>query len=114
MTLLNEKFAGLKTKASAIGFSENRQDAADYFEAVFLSANLAAFTGVFEGVFGKALYPSDAPLPAAVKKAIDSRGGIMGKQTLYACIEGNELLYAMLWPWSDGAHITLKSAWTNI
>ncbi len=114
MTLLSGKFTDLKAKAAAVGFSENRQDTADYFEAVFLSANLAAFTGVFEGVFGKALYPSDAPIPPAVKKAIDSRGGIMGKQTLYACVDGNELLYAMLWPWSDGAHITLKSARTDI
>ena len=114
MTLLSEKFAGLKAQASAIGFNENRQDTADYFEAVFLSANLAAFPGVFEGVFGKALYPSDAPIPPAVKKAIDGRGGIMGKQTLYACVDGSELLYVMLWPWSDGAHITLKSARTDV
>ncbi len=114
MSTLSEKFADLKVQAAKIGFNEQRQDTADYFEAVFLNSNLGAFTAVFEAVLGKAIFPSDSPVPAAVKKAIDRCGGVMGKQTLYALAEGTELVFVMLWPWSDGSHITLKTARTSV
>lgn len=114
MSALSEKFADLKVQAAKVGFSEQRQDTADYFEAVFLNSNLGAFTAIFEAVLGKAIFPSAAPIPAAVKTAIDRCGGVMGKQTLYALVEAHELVFVMLWPWSDGSHITLKAARTSV
>jgi hypothetical protein len=49
-------------------------------------------------------------LAAQIQKAIAEFGGIRDGQTLYFGNEDKYSLFAMLWPWQDAEHITLKMA----
>jgi len=39
---------------------------------------------------------------------IEEFGGIRPGQTLYFWNEGKDAVFAMLWPWQDGYHTTVK------
>jgi len=74
-----------------------------------VKAQLDKYLAELNRIFGKASWPSDKPLTADIKKNIARYGGVMAGQTLYAQKEGSRMVFAMLWPWGDQVHITLKS-----
>ena len=94
-------------KVKRISFQEIRADEADIFEAVILKDTLSVLTENLECVFGKAVCPGNV-LSVEVEKKIEPYGGIRGNQVLYFSKRPDFYLFAMLWPWQDGAHITLK------
>ncbi|MFA5100258.1 MAG: hypothetical protein WC547_05200 [Candidatus Omnitrophota bacterium] len=102
-------FSDVKSQVKAIGFETLRTESDTYFEVVFLKAKLAEYSTVLNGVFGRISWPSDSPISAEVKAAIAQYGSVMAGQTLYAMQEGNHIMFAMLWPWGDREHITLKT-----
>jgi hypothetical protein len=104
------QFEQLKTEIKNITFETLRTDGADYFEAVLTREHLSELTSKLEQTFGLPAWPSKTKLSPQVKEKIEEFGGVWEGQTLYfANPEGNFLL-AMLWPWQDGEHITLKIA----
>ncbi|MFA5101272.1 MAG: hypothetical protein WC547_10345 [Candidatus Omnitrophota bacterium] len=98
----------LKMQIKAVGFETLRTESDTYFEVVFLKAKLGEYNAVLNGVFGKIAWPSDSPISAEIKAAITQYGSVMAGQTLYAMQEGSHVIFAMLWPWGDREHITLK------
>jgi len=87
---------------------EVRVDTGDFFEAVLLKADSAGLAGTLNKFFGEPAFPSRNHLPLRISHAIKSYGGINPGQTLYFCASGAGTVIAMLWPWGDGQHITLK------
>jgi len=87
-------------------------DGHDYFEAVFMTKDLAKLTGILEKSLGQPLKPSgkDVKFTKEIRKIVDLIGGLRREQFFYAKSETeNKYLYAALWPWqSDPARITLK------
>lgn len=102
------QFADIKKEVKAAVFDAVRVDSADYFEGVILKKNLEELTARLNGIFGSALWPSENALSQETKDIIKDFGGIMPGQTLYFCRQDNLSIFVMLWPWSDGQHITLK------
>jgi hypothetical protein len=43
-----------------------------------------------------------------MEETVKAFGGIMPGQTLYFKNEGNDTIFAMLWPWQDGIRTTVK------
>ncbi|MDD4940401.1 MAG: hypothetical protein PHE65_00670 [Candidatus Omnitrophica bacterium] len=106
-------FADLKGRIKAAGYETLRTESDTYFEVVFLKAKLEDHTTALNELFGKIAWPSDTPVSAEIKKAIAQYGSVMAGQTLYAEQDGGNVVFAMLWPWGDREHITLKAGETK-
>ncbi|OGX16984.1 MAG: hypothetical protein A3K83_07010 [Omnitrophica WOR_2 bacterium RBG_13_44_8b] len=61
-----------------------------------------------ESFFGPRIWPSDNKLPEEVEISIRECGGIMPDQALYFRKADKKCTFAMLWPWQNGQHITVK------
>jgi hypothetical protein len=103
-------FSQLKTEIKNVAFETVRTDAEDYFEAVITKEKLTELSFTLEKGFGVPAWPSKNRLAAQIQKAIAEFGGIRDGQTLYFGNEDKYSLFAMLWPWQDAEHITLKIA----
>ncbi len=91
-----------------LNFQEVRTNDSDFFEAVLVKAVLADLTKGLEKIFGRAQFPSEKALPLEVEQKVSEFGGIRSGQALYFLKGQESILFAMLWPWQDGEHITLK------
>jgi hypothetical protein len=61
-----------------------------------------------ESFLGPPIFPSKNRLSLEMKRNINAYGGIISDQTLYYSTQGSDTFFAMLWPWSDGQHTTVK------
>jgi hypothetical protein len=103
------EFKTLKADLKGLNFEKLRADEEDYFEAVIVKPLVSSLTEKLDKNFGPAIWPSAGEIPEEAQKAIEDFGGVMPGQTLYFVKQGNTAVFAMLWPWQDGVHITLKS-----
>ena len=102
------KFNELKAELKHIDFDTIRTDGDNYFETVIVKGELAKLTARLEKFFGLPVWPSENQLLPKAREAIKDFGGIKPGQNLYFWSEGNDVLFAMLWPWQDGWHTTVK------
>jgi hypothetical protein len=102
------QFDKLKDEVKTVQFDALRCDADNNFEAVVVQEELEKLTARLEEFFGAPAFPSSNRLTFAMRQAIDGCGGIMPGQTLYFWNQGKEIIFAMLWPWSDGQRTTIK------
>jgi len=89
-------------------FDTLRTDEDNYFEAVVVKGEIDKLKQRLEKFLGGPAYPSADKLPPQTEKKIKEFGGIMSGQTLYFHNEGEKDIFAMLWPWQDGYHTTVK------
>lgn len=89
-------------------FETLRPSSEGVFEAVITKANMDELTALLEGYFGMPVGFAQGEIPLPVRKAIDSSGGIMVGQKLYYASEKDCFIFAMLWPWQDSVHTTVK------
>lgn len=102
------KFEEIMDEVKSIEFDTVRVKDRYYFEAVILRDKLPMLTERLEKLLGKQLCPPRRKLAPDVEKVVGAFGGVMGDQTLYF-LKGKDYSYfAMLWPWSDDCHITVK------
>jgi len=104
------QFSDVRKEMESITFDTLRVDADDYFEAVITNGEIAKLTPKLERLFNLPAPSPQEELPSKVKKVIQDFGGIGGGQTLYFADKGENVIFAMLWPWSDGRHTTVKIA----
>lgn len=102
------EFKGLKEEIKSVNLDALRMDCDNNFEAVILKEELNKLIGRLEKFFGAPAWPSKNMLPFRAQEAIKNFGGILPGQTLYFYNQGNDTIYAMLWPWKDGKRTTLK------
>ncbi|MDD5432644.1 MAG: hypothetical protein PHO70_06650 [Candidatus Omnitrophica bacterium] len=98
----------LRDELKAVTFDSKRLDCDNHFEAVIIKDELEKLVKRLENVFGKPVWPSGKRLSFQLEEAIKSYGGIMPGQTLYFLEEEKKEVFAMLWPWQDGVHTTVK------
>jgi len=108
ITSKNIQFNKDMVKIKNMDFETVRINNNNYFEAVLLKNNLSDLTKNLENIFGAPFCPSEKELPAQMQEIINGFGGVRGSQSLYFFKEGEYYVFAMLWPWQDGEHITLK------
>lgn len=101
-------FETIKKALKEVKFDSLRNDDQDNFEAVIVSGEMNNLIPRLEGFFGPPEFPSKKRLSGKIKENVDAYGGIMPGQTLYYSNEGSDTIFAMLWPWQDKQHITLK------
>ncbi|MDD5348498.1 MAG: hypothetical protein PHT59_07785 [Candidatus Omnitrophica bacterium] len=90
------------------GFEAVRSEQPSYLEVVVTKAHIAAVTEKLNSVFGPPAWPSPNRLSNEMDAVIKNFGGIMKGQTFYFTHISGDAVFAMLWPWSDGDHTTVK------
>lgn len=101
-------FNEIKKEVKNINFDTLRIDRDNYFEAVIVKAELEKLNERLKKFFGDSAWPSVNRLSSQMQEAVRNFGGIMPGQTLYFWDKGSETIFAMLWPWGDGRHTTVK------
>lgn len=103
------EFSQINETMNHVVFENVRVHADMYFEAVLTKDALPGLARNLEQLFGPPIWPGQGkPLSEAIKKVIDDFGGITKGQTLYFYLQSPASFFAMLWPWQDGQHITVK------
>ncbi|MBP7216375.1 MAG: hypothetical protein KBA46_03715 [Candidatus Omnitrophica bacterium] len=98
----------IKAKIKEAGFETLRVDNDTHFEAVFVKKTIGRAVTELEGFLGEAKNITADAVSIEISRIVDACGGIMVGQTLYYAVQGKEVVVAMLWPWSDSLHVTLK------
>lgn len=101
-------FSELIKEVKAVSFEEVREDETSIFVGVLIKEKLPELTAILEKNFGGVTWPVKTALAPDVKLAIREFGGISAGQTLYFHKEETSAIFAMLWPWQDDQHITVK------
>ncbi len=104
------EFNQVKEAVKGIVFDTVRVDNVNYFEAVIVNNCRPGQTDKLDGLFGKPIWPGKNRLTAEAQNTINEFGGVKEGQTLYFWQQDNLHIFAMLWPWQDDYHITLKVA----
>lgn len=104
------QFSELKAKVKSVGFDELRIEHDNYFEAVIVKTKTRELVNALQKFFGVPVWPSRRKLSLQVEEAIKDYGGIMAGQTLFFRDHDHKIIFAMLWPWQDGEHATVKIA----
>ena len=102
------EFCIIKDAVKGLGFETLRADNDVYFEAVFIKEGTAKLNERLTHLLGEPVFPSNDKLTSQMQEAIKGFGGIQQGQTLYFKVEGANYTFAMLWPWQDGLHTTIK------
>jgi len=102
------EFDELREELKKIVFVTVREESSDYFEAVIDKSELMNLASRLENFFGPRIWPSKNKLSEEVVNSIREFGGVMPDQALYFRKTNNKGAFAMLWPWQNGEHITVK------
>ncbi len=93
---------------------EERFVSENYIEMVFLTSEKKAWMAVLEEILGK---PAKAEQKTPSREDLiltEKMGGVRKDQILFHKAFPENLIWAMLWPWQDGTHITLKMGHKNL
>ena len=80
----------------------------EYKEIVIFSKDLVSWSKVLAEVFGEPAKPAGVEPTRAHFDLTKPYGGIYENQTLFQKELNDKTALAMLWPWQDRTHITLK------
>ena len=89
----------------------------EYLEAVIDTKDIELLNSLLKRYLGSAAKErgKEANLPKEIEEFVDSLGGLRKGQSFFYRQEGNQVIYAALWPWeSDPTKITLKSGVSEI
>jgi hypothetical protein len=104
MSLLNEFLA----RSAQLPIVERRLASEAYAELVILQEHLSDWEILLSEMFGPAAKPAGAPPTARDLLLSGMLGSIRMEQSLYKREWGGVTVVALLWPWTNGMHITLK------
>lgn len=103
-------FNEIKKEAKTVNFDALRVDNDHYFEGVLVKEEVEKLKERLNKFFGEPVFPSSQKLTSQAEQAIRDFGGVRRGQTLYFQNDKDAAFFAMLWPWEDGQHTTLKIA----
>lgn len=102
------QFNEIRKELEGVVFDNLRIDDHNYFEAVIVKNELTKLTASLERLFGSPARPSQNRLLLQAQEITKDFGGIRPGQTLYFWNQGEDTVFAMLWPWEDGYRTTVK------
>ncbi|MBF0433209.1 MAG: hypothetical protein HQK83_18155 [Fibrobacteria bacterium] len=101
-------FQKIIDKCRALSVFEERTAQDNFAEFVFLVKDQDEWNTLFQEIFGSAVKPAGTrPSPEDLEAAKDF-GGIYPDQTLFKQEYEEFSVLAMIWPWQDCAHSTVK------
>jgi hypothetical protein len=97
-------------KLSVLDVKKKRSHEEDYLELVFFKKDIHAWERELKEIMGQALKPFGKKPSGEHGKLAKPYGGIRANQSLYKRNFGKYDVVAMIWPWGNGQHMTLKMA----
>ena len=97
-------------KFGKLGICEKRSITDKYVELIFYMEELREWEIMLAAILGPPLKPAGTRPSMAHRRMTKNYGKITTDQVLFFKNFGNVVMIAMLWPWKDGAHVTLKMA----
>ena len=98
------QFKKLKDTVKELGVDTLRVENDNYLEAVIIKNKLTELILKLDNLLG----PAQGEPSVQAADVVKEFGGLIKGQTFYFWHEGKSFIFAMLWPWQDGEHITLK------
>ncbi len=103
-------FSELVKAMKKLPFDEIRKEQEGYFEIVVVVTDLPLVYPLLEGFYGSQFKPPGVAASSKAKKVAQNYGGIQTQQTLYYVNRNDVSDCAMIWPWNDNKHATIKMA----
>ncbi len=100
----------LRQKLNRLEIFEQRRQEDDYQEFVVFNWQSSDLAEVLSSELGPAVKPAGMKPSRDFQNLTKKFGGIFDNQTLFKKESGSAVILAMLWPWSDNEHTTLKIA----
>lgn len=97
-------------KCSKLGVDEQRCVSDEYAELVFFNKEIEQWHKILIDALGPAIKPPGAQPTEEDLRLTKDYGGIHDNQTLFKKEFDDSIAIAMLWPWQDETHTTLKIA----
>lgn len=97
-------------KLSKLEVFEKRAATDEYHEVVFFTKDLPELENILGGILGECLKPPKARLTKEDACLVDGYGGVRAGQALFRKKFDGFTVMAILWPWQDREHVTLKLA----
>ncbi len=82
----------------------------NYCELVFETKDTDKWEGILTDILGSAIKPPKTNLTGEDRFFADKHGGVQSDQTFFRKEIDGSCFIAMLWPWQDREHTTLKIA----
>lgn len=98
----------MSERFSALPVFEKREDGDEYFEVVFFRQDEGKWLKVLDEILGSPAKTAGEKAQRGDIKLLDPYGGIRKEQTLFKRQIDDVIFLAMLWPWQDDEHVTLK------
>jgi hypothetical protein len=83
-------------------------DHGEYGELIFFVEDLPEWETVLHNHFGKPVKCPEEPVTESLMSLTAPFGELFDHQTLYLKENSHRLMLAMIWPWKDLSHATLK------
>lgn len=83
-------------------------DHGEYGELVFFTEDLPEWEAVLDKHFGRPVKSPNEPVSESLMSLTAPFGELFDHQTLYLKENSDSLVLAMIWPWKDLSHATLK------
>lgn len=87
---------------------DKRCDTDDYKEIVIYNRDLEKWNEIFRSIFGSPIKTAGMKPKGEYLLWTKDYGGICRNQILFKKEFGDSVVIAMLWPWQDDIHTTLK------
>ncbi len=98
----------LEQKFESLTISKQRKSTPAYKEIVFFNKDIKKWKKVLSGSLGAPVNASWSSPDKNIQKMTRKFGGIRNGQTLYLKEHNEGWIMAMIWPWKDKKHSTLK------
>ena len=98
----------LDNKFRSLNIFKERKSNETYREIVFFNKDMKKWDRVLSGKLGAPVKSKWTGTDQALKKITRKFGGIRKGQTVYIKEYDNCSILAMIWPWKDRTHSTLK------
>ena len=95
-------------RSKSLKIYEEREVSDDEIELVIFNEEQSQWNVILVDLLGPALKPEGVAPDKDVEKLTKDRGGIAKNQTLYKKDSDGLVVLAMLWPWGNQMHTTLK------
>jgi len=102
------KLSDIYLQLDSLEIFDRRYLKEDYLECVFFKENFEKWDNLLTELLGPVANPFDADPSKEHLEISKAFGGVRKGQALYQKDFGDYTIIAMLWPWQNGTHITLK------
>lgn len=97
-------------KFNGLDIFEKRQITDEYIEVVLYNKQKDKWNKILADILGSAVKPAGINPSNDIKRLAEKYDGIYKNQIMFKKDFDSETVLAMLWPWQDDAHTTLKMA----